>query len=180
MLTPLPGRVMNISAAQAVNVGDSANQSLALSTFLQGSFTANTFAAGNWTVPGQNQAIVFESMRFTIVPQDNSGKLQILAGFINLGDPVTTCPGVSLCPEPYTFPAASGVGGYVWTATLPVPLLVPRPLASANGPLAIFYMNNTDAAGAHTYRRNLAYTYRVIDGVDFSSGAALGGGGIGQ
>jgi len=179
LLKPQPGRGLRIGAAQQLALLDSADQTLAASTTANVTFNANTIVPGSWVPPAMNQAILFESLNATVVARDTSAKLQVnlmLAG--SIGDGVSVPPTiVSVLGYPTAFPTIVALG-VRQVCVPPIVLLLPRPAPAANGPSFVFVIQNTDGAGAHTYRRAFNATFRIIDNCDFSSGPTIPGAGI--
>jgi hypothetical protein len=155
---------------------DAASQTLALSSWVYGAVPANTLSP--WLALGPNQAILFEHLRVGIRADDNSGHLVLAQLTIGLGDIATIAPqspaGFSL---PYTFPPVANFPTVTVTCSSPPLLVAPRQLI--NGPSITYTLQNNDAAAAHTFRRIIACTYRIIDNVDFSTGPSLPGAGVG-
>lgn len=172
LLKPLPGRVLNIGPSTVLQVSDAANQSIAASTTQIASFTTNGLVPGSWNAPGANQVVLFELLLASIITADTSGKLQI--GFAQLGNGGTGFVSIAALayPMPFTFPALTGVQFQV-QAALPITPCYPP----ATGPSANFLLTNTDTA-AHTYTRRITMRYRVVDGVDQTSGPSLPGAGL--
>jgi len=179
LLVPQPGRVLQVSPPLLINVQDASNQSLAASTTSNFQWSANTLVAGSWVAPNANQAVMFESLAFGVQATDNSGKLQLSAAFLGLGDTVTKLPMFSPAVLPFTFSAVNNQQVF-FSGQLPIALLVPRPVGtpSPNGPNGNITITNTDGASAHTFKRVLQMTYRIIDQVDWSTGPTLPGAGL--
>jgi hypothetical protein len=178
LLKPQAGRTLQVSGPLQINQQDAANQNLAASTSVFANFTANTITAGVWTPPLPNQAVLIENLRCWIQATDNSGKLELQNAACGLGDGFSFVALVASFAMPFTYPALTNTGAY-YVSAQPIPLLIPRPVPAVNGPNAFFWILNTDGAGAHTYKRGIAFTYRIIDNVDFSSGPSIPGAGVG-
>jgi len=176
LLKPAPGYALSISAPMQLIAQDAANQTLAASTVGGAGFTLNTLVPGTWVAPGANQAVLFENIGGSILVTDNSGKIQILNVTASLGDNFTNPALVSTSALPFTFPALLNNIAR-WVTAQPVPLMLPRPTPSANGPAFGITLLNTDGAASHTYKRTISLTFRLIGPCDFSSGPVLPGSG---
>ena len=178
MLRAQPGASLSVTGAMLLGAADAANQSIAASAVSELTWNINTIVSGAWSAPTLSQAIVFESLRAGIQTSDANGQIQVLDLRMGLGDGATTVPIAGPAVLPFTLPAVTNHQTH-WTCVMPIPLLVPRPTASANGPAVVMVLKNLDGAGAHIFRRVITFTYRIVDNVDFTLGPALPGAGTG-
>lgn len=181
MLRPQTGKVLEIGPPLSMAVQDSANQTINASIVANVTFSANTLTAGIWTPPGLNQAVLIESLRAAVIETDANGKIQINLALLMTGDTINSgIPAFLSCGVlPFTQPAIANVTTWI-VGENPMPLILPRPTVSANGPLVQFVITNTDASNSHTYKRNITYSYRIISNCDFTAGPTIPGSGIGQ
>lgn len=180
LLLPIANRLIEISGPQQISVQDASNQTINASTVSNITFSANTLVANTWPVLTLNQAVLIESLRAAILPTDASGKIQVNTALLMTGDAVNSgIPAFLSCGSlPFTAAAIANVGAWI-VGQNPMPLIIPRPTVSPNGPLVQFIVTNTDGGSSHTYKRSLLYTYRIISNVDFTSGPMLRGAGVG-
>jgi len=177
LLKPMAGRTLLIGPPLRAVGADSANQTLAASTTAAVSINFNTVTAGSLQMPNVNQVFMWESLSGTLTATDASGKLQITESVLYHNGGFSQFAGPNMAPLPFTFPALSG-RNWVVVGTNPIPLQYGQP-SDPNGPTFYVTLTNTDGSASHTYKRQIAGIYRLIDNVDLSSGPAMPGAGVG-
>jgi hypothetical protein len=183
-IKPAPGQVLSLGASNLLTFGPGLGLSVPHAATTQlGPFTFSQFA--QWTTPEQNQAIIFDSMGIGlewVAANDANLDISIIDAQLGLGDGNTLLSLRSGRTLPFSMKLGSfGTGAYVFWfyPDSPIPPLLPRPLPSTTGPSLTFVLKNNEVASDGVFGVAFFANYRVLDGCDFSVGAAVPGAGMG-
>jgi hypothetical protein len=188
LLKPMPGRVLAIGPSMLLGAAEPpAEHSVAASTIVVAGLNVNAITSGLWVPEGANQAVMFESISAGLQTNDTTKSLTVLDIHCDIGDGVSLVPLNGTSGTPFAMVGQGGLSPfwYVWSAVLPPILLIPRSDAGGfdystpgNGPTFVVSLQNTDGANAHNFSMRVQFTYRLIDNVDFTTGASIPGSGM--